>query len=288
MTKLIMSIPNKGRIFAPTLALLQEAGIYTDGSDERLLSVETAMPNLTLMLVRASDIPRFVEGGAADLGITGLDMVVESGCNVARLLDLRFGSAKVVLAAPPDRSSPKDLRDGVKVATELPNLTSEYFRRIGIKPKIVEISGAAEIMPRMKVADVVVDIMSTGTTLQLQGLSVLDELLSSSAWLIGNKSSLEDAGKEDAMDFVKTILESTIAARSRRLVMMNVPDEKLEDVVKLIPAMGGPTIAKVESTPPMWEVYSVVESKSIFDVVKAVRSAGARDILVMRIEKVMP
>jgi len=167
-------------------------------------------------------------------------------------------------------------------------MTSDYFRRIGIKPEIVEISGAAEIMPRMKVADVVVDIMSTGTTLQLQGLSILDELLSSSAWLIGNKSSLGYAEKEDAMDFVKTILESTIAARSRRLIMMNVPDVKLKDVVKLIPAMGGPTIARVESTPPMWEVYSVVDSKSIFDVVKAVKSAGARDILVMKIEKVMP
>jgi len=288
MNKLVMSIPNKGRLFAPTLALLQEAGICSNGFDERLLSMETAMPNLSLMLMRASDIPRFVESGAADLGVTGLDMVVESGCNVARLLDLRYGFAKVVLASPPGHASPKDLRDGIKVATELPNLTSDYFKRIGIVPKIVEISGAAEIMPRLKVADVVVDIMSTGTTLQLQGLGILDELLSSSAWLIGNKSSLGDAEKEDAMEFTKTILESTIAARGRRLVMMNVPDEKLKDVVKLIPAMGGPTIARVESTPPMWEVYSVVDSKSIFDVVKAVKSAGARDILVMKIEKVMP
>jgi len=288
MTELVMSIPNKGRLCTPTIELLREAGICSNGVDERLLSMETTIPNLTLMLVRASDIPSFVESGAVDLGITGLDMVAESGCSVAKLLDLGFGAAKVVLAGPPGHRSASDLRDGTRVATELPNLTSEYFKRIGVKPKIVEISGAAEIMPRMKVADVVVDIMGTGTTLHLQGLSVLDELLSSSAWLIGNKMSLDNAEKKDSMDFVKTILESTIAARGRRLIMMNVPDEKVKDVVKLIPAMGGPTIARVESTPPMWEVYSVVDSKSVFDVVKAAKLAGARDILVMKIEKVIP
>jgi ATP phosphoribosyltransferase len=288
MTEFVMAIPNKGRLYAPTIALLQEAGICSNGADERLLSMETAIPDLTLMLVRASDIPSFVESGAVDLGVTGLDMVAESGCNVAKLLDLGFGTAKVVLAGPPGHPPARALGDGVRVATELPNLASEYFQRMGIRPRIVEISGAAEIMPRMKVADVVVDIVSTGTTLHMQGLSVMDELLSSSAWLIGNKSSLGKDDKKDSMEFVKTILESTIAARSRRLIMMNVPDGKVKDVVRLIPAMGGPTVARVESTPPMWEVYSVVDSKSVFDVVKAAKLAGARDILVMKIEKVIP
>ncbi|MGQ9514414.1 MAG: ATP phosphoribosyltransferase [Thermoproteota archaeon] len=288
MTQLVMSIPNKGRLYAPTISLLIESGICNGGVDERLLSIETSLPGLTLMLVRAADIPNFVESGAADLGITGLDMVKESGCNVVKLLDLGFGATKVVLAAPPSISSVWELKESSRVATELPRIASEYFRRIGLNPKIVIVSGAAEIMPKMRVADAVVDIVSTGTTLHMQGLKVLDEVTSSSAWLITNESSLNVEEKREMIDLVKTILGSTVSGRNKRLVMMNVPHEKLKDVVKAIPAMGGPTVAKVESTPPMWEVYSVVDNTNIFEVIKAAKQAGARDILVMKIEKVIP
>jgi ATP phosphoribosyltransferase len=283
-----MSIPNKGRLYAPTISLLIESGICNGGIDERLLSVETSIPGLTLMLVRAADIPNFVESGAADLGITGLDMVMESGCDVVKLLNLEFGATKIVLAAPPNISSVQKLKEDSKVATELPRIASEYFRRIGINPKIVIVSGAAEIMPKMKVADAVVDIVSTGTTLQMQGLKILDEITSSSAWLIANESSLNFDEKRDMIDLVKTILGSTISGRNKRLVMMNVPHNKLQDVVKAIPSMGGPTVARVESTPPMWEVYSVVDNNNIFEVIRVAKQAGARDILVMKIEKVIP
>ncbi|MBO3803997.1 MAG: ATP phosphoribosyltransferase [Candidatus Brockarchaeota archaeon] len=287
MTQLVMSVPNKGRLYEPTMALLVESGVCNGGIDERLLSTDTAIRGLTLMLARAADIPNFVESGAADLGITGLDMVVESGCDVARLLDLEFGATKVVLAAPPGFSA-RDLKEGARVATELPRTASEYFGRLGLSPRIVSVSGAAEIMPKMKVADAVVDIVSTGATLQMQGLRILDVVATSSAWLIANRSSLEDAEKKESIDLVKTILESTVMGRNKRLVMMNVPQEKLKDVVNAVPAMGGPTVARVESTPPMWEVYSVVDNARIFEVIKAAKLAGARDILVMKIEKVIP
>jgi len=288
MTQLVMSVPNKGRLYEPTMILLAESGICNGGFDERILSIDTAIQGLTLMLVRAADIPNFVESGAADLGITGLDMVMESGCDVAKLLDLEYGATKVVLAAPPSFSSAKDLKEGARVATELPRMATEYFRRLGIRPRIVSVSGAAEIMPKMKVADAVVDIVSTGTTLHMQGLKILDVVATSSAWLIANKSSLNAEDKKEAIDLVKTILGSTVTGRNKRLVMMNVPHEKLKDVVNTVPAMGGPTIARVESTPPMWEVYSVVDNARIFEVIKAAKLAGARDILVMKIEKVIP
>ena len=241
-----------------------------------------------LVAVRASDIPRLVESGAADLGITGYDFIVESGAKVKELLDLEFGFSRMVLATPETSRlrTPKDLSSKVKIATKFPSIARKYLRDKGVEARIVEVSGAAEIAPTLGVADAIIDITSTGLTLRVHNLRIIDEILTSTARLIANPKALE--AKKSKIEEVVTALLSVMRARRKKLIMMNVPEEKLSKVVKLIPSMGGPTIARVETQPPMWEVYSVISEDEVYRVINAVKAAGARDILVLPIERIVP
>ena len=283
-----LAVPNKGRLREPTLRALTQAGITLLDKDKRILYAKTTDPEIRLIFVRAIDIPRFVEEGAADLGVSGYDYVIDSQAQVKELLDLKFGHAKVVIAVP-DKSPIKtinDVKPGVKVATKLMNLSRSYFDAKRKQINLIKISGAAEVMPHLGVADVIVDITSTGTTLKTHGLRILDEILETSARLIANKQSFIKK-RAKIREFVLAI-ESGMRAQKKKLVMMNVPDKALQIVTMILPSMGGPTIAKVEAPEPMWEVYSVIDEREIYKVVNSVKKAGARDILVIPIERIVP
>ncbi|MDI6883783.1 MAG: ATP phosphoribosyltransferase [Hadesarchaea archaeon] len=282
------AIPNKGRLQGPAIRLLEDAGIGAVDREERQLFARTRDPELELVFVRAQDIPSLVEKGAADLGITGYDLVLESGAKVAELLDLEFGFARMVVAASEKSGirAVNDIKPGARVTTEFPNLARRYFARKKLRVELSRVSGAAEITPIVGVADLIVDLTSTGTTLRTHGLRVIDTLFETSARLVANRQSMRE--KRAKLEEVKTALESVVRARGKKLVMMNVPESKLAAIKRVMPGMAGPTVSRVEAAKPMLAVQAVVEAELVEEIVRKAKRAGARDILVVPIERVLP
>lgn len=278
----------KGHLEEPTVRLLEDSGIGVLSRDPRELFARTSDPEIELVFVRAQDVADLVAKGATDLGITGYDLVRESGADVVELLDLGYGYARLVVAAQEksDIESTEDVKAGMRVATEFPNVTKRYFEERGIKVELVRVTGATEVTPSIGVADLIVDVVSTGTTLRTHGLRVVDTILESTARLIANPRSLKEKGEK--IEDIKTAIGSVIQARGRKLVLMNIPEEKLEAVKRIMPGMAGPTVSRVEAEPPMLAVQAVVEGKEVYEVVKRAKQAGARDILVVPIERVLP
>jgi len=194
--KLSMALPNKGRLQEPAIGLLKKAGIQIVRTERQYLA-ETSEPNLEIIFVRASDIPAYVHFGAADLGITGYDLVAERMVEVYELLDLKFGRCELTMAVP-NRSkicSVQDLPNDFRIATEFPNLTSAYFEKLGKKVEVIAVRGSTEITPTVGLADAIVDLTSTGKTLEANDLRAIGTLLVSSARLICNKIALRTKEK---------------------------------------------------------------------------------------------
>lgn len=286
-----IAIPNKGRLYEPTISIFKDAGLpISGGAESRKLFAKTTDPDIHILFARAADIPEYVQDGAADVGITGLDLIMERGARVETLLDLKFGKASLVLAVPEDSDLQKaqDL-EGKKIATEFPEITSQYFERLGVNVEVIKVSGACEMTPHVGIADAIVDISSSGTTLLINHLKAIDTVFSSTVYMIANKESLK--AKDKILD-IKTALESVLNAKQRRYLMMNVPEASLEVVKEVLPGMSGPTVMKVESGKLSEEsilaVHAVVDADLIFTVVNKLKKIGARDILVVPIERIMP
>ncbi|AKB80385.1 ATP phosphoribosyltransferase [Methanosarcina horonobensis HB-1 = JCM 15518] len=286
-----IAIPNKGRLHEPTMSIFKDAGLpISGGAESRILFAKTTDPDIHVLFARAADIPEYVQDGAADVGITGMDLITERGADVEALLDLKFGRASLVLAVPEDSGFEKaqDL-EGKKVATEFPEITRQYFKNLGIKVEVIKVSGACEMTPHVGIADAIVDISSSGTTLMINHLKAIDTVFSSTVHLIANKKSLRE--KEKILD-IKTALESVLNAKKKRYLMMNVPEASLQAVKEVLPGMSGPTVMKVESSRHSEEsflaVHAVVDADLIFSIVNKLRNVGARDVLVVPIERIMP
>ncbi len=281
-----LAVPNKGRLHDPTMDLLARAGLHVVNGTDRRLYAETVDPEVTILFARAADIPEYVADGAADAGITGHDQLVESGItNTTELLDLDFGQCRLVLAAPEDSdiTSPSDLTDGT-IATEFPQITREYLADIGVTADIVEVTGATELTPHAGMADAIVDITSTGTTLQVNRLDIIDEVLDSSVRLFARSDSLEDPKIEQ----IQTALESVLAAEGKRYLMMNVPRDQLDAVKEVIPGLGGPTVMDIaDDETGKLAVHAVVNERDVFEVITNLKAAGASDILVTEIERLV-
>jgi len=283
--KLRIAVPNKGRLREPTLNLLRRAGLRGEYTG-RLLYSQTSNPNIELIFARAMDIPGFVALGAADLGITGHDYVVEAGVKVLELLDLGYGRARIVVAAPENSvDSLEEVKPGSVVATKYVNIARKFFESAGLDVSILRISGAAEVTPYLGIADLIVDVTSTGSTLAMHRLKILAEIMNTSAKLIANPVSFES--KRKLIEDVCLALDSVIRAEGMKLVMMNVPDDRLSSVLAVLPAMAGPTIAEVRAETKMWEVYTVIPESDLYRVISEAKKAGGRDIVVLPIERVV-
>ncbi|MCZ3365473.1 MULTISPECIES: ATP phosphoribosyltransferase [Methanobacterium] len=285
--QLKIALPSKGRISDPAVKLLEKAGIGIKDTANRKLFSETYDKETSVMFTRAADIPEFVADGAADLGITGLDLIEEKEADVEILEDLNFGSAKLVLAVPEDSriNNILDIDDGAIVATEFPNLTKKYLENKGINVKIVELSGSTEIAPFIGVADIVADLTSTGTTLKMNHLKIIDTVLESSIKLIANKKSFKD--KNEKIEAIRTGIKGVLDAEGKKLVMMNVNKEHLEDVKKAMPGLTGPTVSQVVSNEDVVAVQAVVDELEVFNTVNRLKKIGAKDILVVPIERII-
>ncbi|AEA47937.1 ATP phosphoribosyltransferase [Archaeoglobus veneficus] len=278
---MIIAIPNKGRLKEPCINLLTQAGIRPEIEERRLIS-PTNNPRINLLFARARDIPEFVARGSAEVGITGYDMVLESNADVEVLLKLGFGNAKLVVAAPSGAFSSVDELEGKRVATEFGRITREYFTKRGINVEVVEVSGACENAPAIGIADAIVDLVSTGITLRMNGLEVLDVVIESEAVLIANRNAVESF----EVRALTTALQSVINARGRMYLMMNVPEEALEEVKRIVPGLKGPTVMKVEAE-GMLAVHVVVAEEELFEVVEKLKKIGARDILIMPVQRLI-
>ena len=287
-----IAIPNKGRLYEPTISIFKDAGLpISGGAESRKLFAKTTDPDIHILFARAADIPEYVQDGAADVGVTGMDLITERGSRVEALLDLKFGKASLVLAVSEESNFQKaqDL-EGKKIATEFPEITSQYFKKLGVNIDIIKVSGACEMTPHVGIADAIVDISSSGTTLMINHLKAIDTVFSSTVYLIANKESLE--AKEKILD-IKTALESVLNAKKRRYLMMNVPEASLNAVKEVLPGMSGPTVMKVEpgkfsGGESIVAVHAVVDADLIFTLVNKLKKVGARDILVVPIERIMP
>ncbi len=281
-----IAVPNKGRLHKPALQLLSQAGFRIVNLGERKLFAGTTDSEVHILFLRAADIPEFVHSGAADLGITGYDIVMENNYDVELLLNLNFGKARLAVAAPQGvYSSLEDVPENARVATEFPNLTRKFFESKGKKVKIVKVSGATEIAPHIGVAELIVDLVGTGTTLKMNNLEVVEVILETSAWLIGNKGSVVE--KKEKVEEVVLALESVLKAKRKKLLMMNVPRESLEEIKKIMPGMAGPTISEVIAQEPMVAVNVVVEEEEVYKLISKAKKLGARDILVIDIERII-
>ncbi|OPY26459.1 MAG: ATP phosphoribosyltransferase [Methanobacterium sp. PtaU1.Bin242] len=285
--KIKIALPSKGRISDPAVKLLERAGIGLKDNANRKLFSDTYDEDISVMFTRAADIPEFVADGAADLGITGLDLIEENEADVEILEDLNFGNAKLVLASPEDSeiNSLTDVKYGSVVATEFPNLTEKYLKSKGILVKIVELSGSTEIAPFIGVADIVADITSTGTTLQMNHLKIIDTILKSSIKLIANKKSFKE--KTDKIEAIRIGIKGVLDAEGKKLVMMNVAEESLDKIKQAMPGLTGPTVSNVLSDDGVMAVHAVVDEKDVFNLVNKLKKIGARDILVVPIERII-
>ena len=213
-------------------------------------------------------------------------MATESNADVECLIDLKYGSSRLILAVP--ESSPiskaKDLA-GKRVATEFPQITKNFFDKQKIPVEVIRVSGACEMTPHIGVADAIVDITSSGTTMLINKLKAVSVVYESKVYMVANKDSLKS--KEKIMD-VKTALESVLLAKTKRYLMMNVPAAALKDVEKIIPGLNGPTVMEVQGTESMFAVHAVVEADMIFSLIRKLKIVGAQDILVLEIERLIP
>lgn len=285
--KVKIAIPSKGRISEPSIKILENAGLGLVDKNNRKLISKTFNENIEVMFARASDIPEFVNDGVADMGITGVDLIQENEADVEELLDLRFGQTKLVIAAPEESgiNSIDDIAPDMKVATEFPVLTKKYLEEKGLNLKIVKLSGSTEAAPFIGIANLITDLTSTGTTLKMNHLQIIDTILESTIKLIANKDSFNT--KKELIESISTSIKGVLDADRKKLIMMNVKSVDLDKVKEVMPSMGGLTISEVLSNEKTVAVQAVIDEKQVFELVNDLRNAGAKDILVVPIERII-
>ena len=282
-----MAVPNKGRLNERAVELLLKSGIDLGEDWGRKLYVTAKDQNIEVMFLRAQDIPAFIAAGAIDIGITGEDLAAESGYKIKKLMDLEFGFCRLSVAAPESSGirDADDIRDGTKVATSFPNLTKKYFRTIGKDVTVIEISGAAEIMPYLGISDLIVDLVASGSTLKMNRLAEVSKIMDSQAAIYSSDASLKKNGAEIS-DVVASI-KSAIIAEDRKYLMADVPKSKLAQVETILPGIGGPTVLNIAGNDKMVAVHAVICSKDVYKTVNDLKRLGAKGILTLSIDRLV-
>ena len=287
MDMLKIAIPNKGRLSEKIYDLLNCAGLVFPSKDERTLQVTTKDKKYSIIFVRTQDIPMFVENGIADIGFTGFDILTELKSNVDKIFDLDFGYCEMIVAVKDEDTykTPSDLPQNLKIATSFPNIAREYFEKLGKNPKIIEVSGATEITPRLGLSDVVVDITSSGSTLKSNKLRIIDKILESTAIIIANKN-LTEAQKEKT-DTLLRALKSVIDAREKKYLMAHVPKASLEEIRNFLPGLSSPTIMTLAGDDEHVVMHVVVDADRVFDSIDKLKKLGGQGILIMTVDQMV-
>jgi len=291
MLKLV--IP-KGSLEGTTLDILDDADLRVRRSGDREYHARIDDPRIEqVRILRPQEIPKYVEDGFFDLGITGHDWVRESGAEVVEIADLPYTKTdvgtivRIVLAVAGDSpyEKPEDLPDGLRVSTEYPNLVEDYFKRMGKKAAVYLSYGATEAkVPEM--ADAVVELTETGGTLRKHGLRIIDTVLESTTRLIANEESHADPEKRQHMEELKLLILGAMNARGKVLIKFNVAEANLDAVVSVLPSLKAPTLSRLLSG-EFFAVESVVEKKGINLLIPELVKRGAEDIIELPISKII-
>jgi ATP phosphoribosyltransferase len=283
--RLRLAVPNKGRLVEPTVELLRDAGLVFE-EHERSLVARVRNFDLDILFVRTNDVIEFVGDGVADLGVAGEDLLAETGAELPRLRSLGYGQCRLAAAVPSDSglTAVGDLA-GLRVATAHPNAARRFFERAGVPVDVVSISGAVEVAPRLGLAEAIVDLVSTGSTLVMNGLRPIADVLESEAVLIANPTALQE--RATAIAAVDTMLSAVIAARDRKYLMMNAPASHLRELEALLPGLESPSVIPLAHE-GMIAIHAVVGADDVWGLLPRLKAAGASGILVLPIEKIVP
>jgi len=283
-TILRIAIQKSGRLYDDSVQLLKECGIDLRNVKDRLKTVSENFP-IEVFFLRDDDIPEYVEDGVADIGIVGQNVLLEKGRKVDTIEMLGFGKCRLSVAVPKamEYDSVQSLQ-GKRIATSYPQLVKQFLQSNNIQASIHEISGSVEIAPGIGLADVVADLVSSGGTLFMNGLKEVDVILDSQAVLVAN--SKIDADKKEILEKLLFRMRSVRKAKKSKYVLMNVPNENLDQVIALLPGMRSPTVLPLAESG--WSsVHSVLSEDEFWDRIEKLRGAGAEGILVVPIEKLI-
>lgn len=282
--RLKLAVPAKGRLAEPALRLCSDAGLSFEVT-ERSLVVPCANAPVDLLLVRPSDIPEYAQDGVVDLGITGANLVVEADVDVVSLAELGFGRCRLDAAVPVDAPQ-KDVPelDGLRVATAYPVSTARLLAERGVTCELVPVSGSVEAAPRLGLADAIVDLVSTGSTMDANGLRPIGTLLVSQAVLVGGSAAIE--ARRALVARLELMLSGVVAARNRRYVMMNAHVDDLPAIRAVLPGMGAPSVLQLADEGEI-AVHAAVDAADVWELLPVLRDAGATSILVLPIERLV-
>lgn len=281
-----IALQRKGRLADASRSLLHSLGLEFEYSDGRLFSSCSNFP-LDLLFLRDDDIPEYVQEGVADLGIVGHNILHEQRAQVVRLESLGFSSCRLCLAVP-RKGSIRSLNElnGCRIATSYPNSLKRFLEDNRIEAEIIRISGSVEIAPSLNVADAICDLVSTGSTLRLNDLEVIETVLESEAVLIGFPDSFKDEARSTAIERLRIRVQGTLRARRTKYVMMNAPKEALPRIRDILPGMKSPTVMPLADE-NMLAIHTAVPEEVFWDVIERLKTSGAQDILVVPVEKMV-
>ncbi len=282
--KLRIAVQKSGRLFEDSIGILKDAGISIDNGKEQLKASSRNFP-LEVMYLRNGDIPQYLRDGVVDVAIIGENVLIEKGQDIIRGEKLGFSKCRVSLAVPKsfNYNSIKDL-DGLKIATSYPNTVNEFLKEKGISADLHIINGSVEIAPNIGLADAICDIVSSGSTLFKNGLKEVEVMLKSEAVLAISPEISEERKK--ILEKLQFRMKSVLNARTSKYILMNVPNEKLGDVIELLPGMRSPTVLPLAEEG--WSsVHTVINEERFWEVLDELRNFGAEGILVAPIEKMV-
>ena len=280
-----LALPSKGRLHAPALELARAAGVEVDVNG-RALHAHCSRWDIEVLFARADDIPAWTADGAVDAAVAGRDQIVEAAAEVDELVPLGFGRCALEVAVPAAGAIAEvGALDGGRVATAHPRTAAAFFAAEGLAVETVPIRGSVELAPWLDVADGIVDLVSSGDTLRQNGLRSIATVLESEATLVARRD-LDGRARAVAAELA-TVIESVVAARGKRYLMLNAPDESLDDVIALLPGMDSPTVLPL-ARGGLHAVHAVVDAEAVADLLAPLRSAGARSLLVLPIQNLIP
>lgn len=280
---LSFAVPNKGRLKDPTVELLSDAGLSFEAT-ERALSVPVRNVGIELLFVRTEDVSELVADGVADVGITGVDLLVEQESSLPVLAELAYGRCRLVAAVPVDAPAEKveDLA-GHRVATAHVRTTRRFFAEAGIDVTVIPLRGSVEVATKIGVADAIVDLVSTGSTLRVNGLRAIGTILDSQAVLVAR----EGADADVRVRQVVTALRAVVSGRRKRYVVLNAPAGAAAEIGALMPWLASPTVVPLAER-DMVAIHSVVDADDIWELLPRLEAAGGRGILVLPVEQLVP
>lgn len=282
--KIRIAVQKSGRLNEDSMRMLKECGIDFSNGMNKLKSTALNFP-LEVLFLRDDDIPEYVAQGVADIGIVGENVLVESKASVKVIERLGYGKCRLSIAIPKGQKySGVQSLSGKRIATTYTNVLQEFLRKEKVKAEIHEISGSVEIAPGIGLADAICDIVSSGSTLFMNGLEEVETVMKSEAVLIGNEnlSSLQ----KEVIERLLFRIRASRKAKHNKYVLLNAPNDQLKKICKLIPGMRSPTILPLVE--PGWSsVHSVIEEERFWDIIEKLRDAGAQGILVVPIEKMV-